>query len=199
MDNKEPKLCQSCGMPLTEDLLGTEADGSKSHDYCKYCYMDGAFTAILTMEDMAEYCCADVDEYNTYTGQQLTKDEYRDMLMKYYPSLKRWQLSQDKLPSDEHPMKKVYIDEINALGIEGLHVDRLFVLQGTMVNQPYVINGNTVQLLDDSKMYWGLEVRKDDTRCYGVVCDEKYILVSEYGRDGVDAEIVMMKRRQGNV
>ena len=27
--NKEMKFCQSCGMPLTEDVLGTNADGSK--------------------------------------------------------------------------------------------------------------------------------------------------------------------------
>ena len=28
------KLCQSCGMPLTEEVLGTNADGSKNEDYC---------------------------------------------------------------------------------------------------------------------------------------------------------------------
>ena len=31
--NKEMKFCQSCGMPLTEDVLGTNADGSKNEDY----------------------------------------------------------------------------------------------------------------------------------------------------------------------
>ena len=35
------KFCQSCGMPLTEDVLGTNADGSKNEDYCMYCYKDG--------------------------------------------------------------------------------------------------------------------------------------------------------------
>ena len=28
------KYCQSCGMPLTDELLGTNADGSKNEDYC---------------------------------------------------------------------------------------------------------------------------------------------------------------------
>ena len=28
--DKEIKFCQSCGMPLTDDVLGTNADGSKS-------------------------------------------------------------------------------------------------------------------------------------------------------------------------
>ena len=37
--------CQSCGMPLDEEnLLGTEKDGLKSREYCKYCYQNGAFT-----------------------------------------------------------------------------------------------------------------------------------------------------------
>jgi len=28
----EMKFCQSCGMPLTEDVLGTNADGSKNEE-----------------------------------------------------------------------------------------------------------------------------------------------------------------------
>jgi len=29
----EQKFCQSCGMPLTSEVLGTNADGSKNEDY----------------------------------------------------------------------------------------------------------------------------------------------------------------------
>ena len=29
--NKEMKFCQSCGMPLTEDVLGTSGRSSESH------------------------------------------------------------------------------------------------------------------------------------------------------------------------
>jgi hypothetical protein len=29
--NKEMKFCQSCGMPLTEDVLGTNGRSSESH------------------------------------------------------------------------------------------------------------------------------------------------------------------------
>ncbi|MBP5483845.1 MAG: transcriptional regulator, partial [Bacteroidales bacterium] len=32
----ELKFCQSCGMPLTAEMKGTNADGSKSEDYCIY-------------------------------------------------------------------------------------------------------------------------------------------------------------------
>ncbi|MGN0213155.1 MAG: hypothetical protein ACI4AN_09480 [Muribaculaceae bacterium] len=34
-----------------------------------------------------------------------------------------------------------------------------------------------------------------DGRCYGIACDEQYILVSEYGVNGADARLVMLKHR----
>ena len=41
---KDTEICQSCGMPMgNESLLGTEKDGSKNHEYCTYCYRNGAF------------------------------------------------------------------------------------------------------------------------------------------------------------
>ena len=88
---KEQKYCQSCGMPLTEEILGTNADGSKNEDYCIYCYKDGAFTSDLTMEEMIEFCTQFVDEYNKNSGQKLGKEEYKEMLRQYFPNLKRWQ------------------------------------------------------------------------------------------------------------
>ena len=47
-------FCQSCGMPLDDvDLLGTEIDGSKSHEYCTYCYQQGNFiNPKMTLEEM---------------------------------------------------------------------------------------------------------------------------------------------------
>jgi len=39
------KRCESCGMPLNKDPKGggSEADGSKSTQYCSICYENGAF------------------------------------------------------------------------------------------------------------------------------------------------------------
>ena len=43
---KEQRFCQSCGMPLADvNDIGTNADGSRNEDYCKYCYENGQFTA----------------------------------------------------------------------------------------------------------------------------------------------------------
>ena len=45
-----------------------------------------------SMEEMADFCAQFVDEYNKNTGQSLNREEYKAMLLQYYPSLKRWQL-----------------------------------------------------------------------------------------------------------
>jgi len=44
-------------MPLDDaSLLGTERNGMKSHIYCKYCYLDGAFTSPhMTLEGMRSH------------------------------------------------------------------------------------------------------------------------------------------------
>ena len=53
------KFCQSCGMPLTDDVLGTNADGSKNEDYCmgmrlyKYRTADES-SAVLYYFDMSD-------------------------------------------------------------------------------------------------------------------------------------------------
>ena len=48
--------CQCCSMPIPdEEMHGTEADGSRSADFCKYCYDHGDFTAKgMTMDEFIE-------------------------------------------------------------------------------------------------------------------------------------------------
>ena len=195
---KEMRFCQSCGMPLTDEILGTNADGSKNEEYCIYCFKDGAFTGDFTMEEMIEFCSQFVEQYNKDSGQNLTQDEYKAMLRQYYPNLKRWSTPTDLLPHANSPIKQKFIDEVNALNIPDMPViDNLFVLQGSFINLEYKMNGNTFSILDKEKSYWGTQVEKQNSggRCYGIACDEKYILVSEYGKDGADAEVVVLKRR----
>lgn len=185
-------------MPLTPEILGTNADGSKNDEYCIYCYKDGAFTGDFNMEQMVEFCSQFVDEFNKNTGKSLTREEYKAELRKYFPTLKRWRLPADQLPHATSPMKQKFIEEINALGIKDMpKIDNLFVLQGSFINQEYKINGNSVKLLDDNASYWGNQVEKQNAegRCFGIACDEHYILVSEYGKNGADAEIVVFKKR----
>ncbi len=94
-------------------------------------------------------------------------------------------------------LKRRLIDEINAFGIEGLAVEDLNLLTGSFVNLPYPLaNGSTVQFLKDKDIYLGNQVeRKDSDRCYGIVANEDFILICEYGCNGSDPEIVLYKRR----
>ena len=83
------KHCQSCGMPMnTEDAVyGTNADGSKSEDYCEHCYANGKFTGVdCTMEQMIEECIPYVIE----DKPNMSEDDVRKMLTEFYPTLKRW-------------------------------------------------------------------------------------------------------------
>ena len=58
-------------MPLNDQVLGTNADGSKNEDYCMYCYIDGKFLQECTMDEMIEHCAQFIDEVNPSAGTHL--------------------------------------------------------------------------------------------------------------------------------
>jgi hypothetical protein len=72
-------------MPLDNDqLLGTEKDGSKSHQYCKYCYQDGTFiNPAMTLEGMISFVKVKMREMNL--GQNIINYTVQSL-----PHLKRW-------------------------------------------------------------------------------------------------------------
>jgi radical SAM superfamily enzyme len=77
--------CQSCSMPLDNaELLGTEKDGSKSHEYCKYCYQNGRFTN----PDMS------LDEMQSRVIHKMEKEKIPEDIIEAavssLPHLKRW-------------------------------------------------------------------------------------------------------------
>jgi len=52
-------------------------------------------------------------------------------------------------------MKEILIEEINALEIQGLHVNNLNLLNGFYVNLEYTLkNKQSVKLLEDNRVYW---------------------------------------------
>jgi len=83
----EEKYCQCCAMPMgsTDEMCGTNADGSKSEDYCKYCFDKGKFSADCSMEEMIEFCVP-----HMVSNAGMSEDEARSMMQKVFPSLKRW-------------------------------------------------------------------------------------------------------------
>ena len=87
MDNYEnQKFCQSCAMPLTDELFATNEDGSKNEDYCMYCFKDGEFTSDMSMEEMMNFCIEKMVEVHP----EMDKDEASAMMKEVFPKLKRW-------------------------------------------------------------------------------------------------------------
>ena len=73
----------------------------------------------------------------------------------------------------------------------------LNLLNGFYVNLEYPLpNGGTVKLLNDADIYWGNQIeRPGNDRCYGIVGDERHLLVCEYGCNGSDPEILVYQKR----
>ena len=95
-------------------------------------------------------------------------------------------------------LKEQLISEFNALGIADMEqLTELNALIGGYINCEYTLtNGQAVKLWEDGAVYLGNQLRKEGSdRCYGVATDGRYLMVSEYGENGTDAEIVLIKRR----
>jgi hypothetical protein len=88
----QPKgpFCQSCGMPMEKpEDFGTNADGSKSEDYCYFCFQNGKFTdPNITMEAM-------IDKVAGFMVAQMKIPEAqaKGMAKYFIPKLERWRSS----------------------------------------------------------------------------------------------------------
>lgn len=80
------KYCQSCAMPMSEELFGSNADGSSNGEYCKYCFENGKFTNDVTMEQMIEICVP----FMTQGEGAMDEKSARTMMQETFPHLKRW-------------------------------------------------------------------------------------------------------------
>ena len=74
----------------------------------------------------------------------------------------------------------------------------LNALVGKYVNLAYPLpSGRSAAFLDDNKTYLGnqLPSETDETRCFGVLAGTDFLLVSTYGKDGADPELILYKKR----
>lgn len=80
-------------MPLrfdVEEYLGTNADLSRSDEYCYYCLKDGEYIVDIPMEQMIDIWIKYTDKYNEYSGTYYNPQELRTVLNRRLPTLKRW-------------------------------------------------------------------------------------------------------------
>lgn len=79
-------FCQCCGMPMTDEVHGTNAGGGRNEDYCNYCFKDGAFTFQGSMEEMIQLCVPHMAAANP----GMSEEEARQKMQAWLPTLKRW-------------------------------------------------------------------------------------------------------------
>ena len=94
-------------------------------------------------------------------------------------------------------LKEKLITTCKLLNIPDMEqLTELHALKGSFANIEYVLpNGQTVKFWDDNRIYLGNQLhKKNSDRCYGIVADENYLMVSEYGNYGSDAEIIVFKQ-----
>ena len=95
--------------------------------------------------------------------------------------------------------KKCLLNEINSL-LEACGIPQakaLYELPGFFVNLPYPLpNGETAKFLDDKKIYLGAQIETEgEEKCYGIVAGTDFIIVSRYGDNGSEPELVIYKKR----
>jgi transcriptional regulator with XRE-family HTH domain len=186
-------ICQCCGMPLEDSILGHNSDGSLNEDYCQWCFADGTYT-YSDMDDLIEVCVPNM------VKEGFTEAQARDYLKLNLPKLDYWKRYEELSDGGQfEAFKKQLIEEINALGIEGLpKLERLNALAGSYVNLPYRLpSGATVKFLNDGVTYLGnqLESEFGGDRCFGVLACMDFILICTYGEGGSDPELVLYKKR----
>jgi hypothetical protein len=116
------------------------------------------------------------------------------------PKLDYWKRYEELSDDGEfEAFKRKLIEEINDLHIEGMpRLDKLNALVGRYVNLAYRLpSGVDVKFLDDGTTYLGnqLEPEFGGDRCFGVLANMDFILISTYGCEGKDPELVLYKKR----
>ena len=184
-------VCQCCGMPLEDAIIGRDRDGALNEDYCQWCYADGTYT-YHDMDDLIDVCVGHM------AGQGLTEEQARAYMKDMLPQLDYWK-NRVGGENEFDALKKRLIGEFNALNIEGMpKVEKLNALVGSYVNLAYPLpSGEAVKFLKDGATYFGnqLESELGGDRCFGILANADFLLVVTYKAEGADPELLLYKKR----
>ena len=186
-------ICQCCGMPLTDDLIGNDSDGTPNEQYCKWCYADGTYT-YHDMDNLIDVCVGHM------VNENFTEDQARAYMKQMLPTLDYWKRYKELSDNGEfEKFKQTLIKEINDLNIEGMpKLKSLNALVGSYVNLAYPLpSGAKVKFLNDGTTYLGnqLESEFGGDRCFGVLASMDFILICTYEENGANPELVLFKKR----
>lgn len=186
-------ICQCCGMPLEDSIIGRDKDGTPNENYCQWCYADGTYT-YSDMDTLIDVAAGHM------VNENFTEEQARAYLKQTLPGLDYWKRYAELSDNGQfEAFKSLLLEEINALHVEGMpKVERLNALVGRYVNLAYRLpNGETAKFLDDQTTYLGnqLESEFGGERCFGVLANMDFILVCTYGEGSTDPELVLYKKR----
>lgn len=192
LGSPEKLICQCCGMPLDDPMMSRDKDGSINESYCKWCYADGQYT-YHDMDDLIDVCVKHM------AGDGFTEEQARTYMKGVLPNLEYWKNHKELEDGGKfEEFKKQLIEEINALDIKGMpKVEKLNALVGSYVNLAYPLaSGITAKFLDDNATYLGNQLETENDRCFGVLGNADFIMVSTYGINGEAPELIVYKKRQ---
>ena len=186
-------ICQCCGMPLEDEIIGRNKDGSLNEDYCKWCYADGTYT-YSDIDQLIDVCVRHM------VSDEFTEEQARAYMKQKLPELDYWKRYEELSDDGQfEAFKQQLIDEINALAIEGMpELKALNALVGSFVNLEYTLpGGQKVKFLDDGTTYLGnqLESESGGDRCFGVLANMDFILICTYEAEGANPELILYKKR----
>ncbi len=186
-------VCQCCGMPLEDSIIGRNKDGSMNEDYCQWCYADGTYT-YSDMDDLIRVCIPNM------VKEGFSEEQARTYLEENLPKLDYWKRYEELSDDGQfEEFKEKLVEEINALGIEGMpKVEKLNALVGKYVNLEYRLPGGMkVKFLDDSTTYLGNQLESEirEGLCFGVLANMDFILVCTYEKDGENPELILYRKR----
>ena len=76
-------ICQCCGMPLEDDYISKETDGTFNEEFCKWCYSEGKFI-YASIDDLIDFLMEHMP------NGQLTKEENRRFFETQLRKLNHW-------------------------------------------------------------------------------------------------------------
>ena len=109
-----------------------------------------------------------------------------------------------KIGGKEHfdAFKNQLITEFNELKIAGMpKITELYPIVGAYVNLAYTFpNGKELKLLNDNEIYLCSQVECEFNdgsfvKCFGLVANTDFLLVSDYGENCTDQQLLIFKKR----
>ena len=186
-------ICQCCGMPMDDNIISKDKDGSYNEEYCKWCYVDGTYT-YHNMDDLIDVCVKHM------ANDSFSEEEARSYMKDLLPKLDYWKRYKELSDNGEFErFKELLIKEINDLNIEGMpKLEKLNALVGKYVNLEYRLpNGFKTKFLNDDATYLGNQLESEicEDFCFGVLANMDFILVCTYEENGTNPELLIYKKR----